>query len=243
MGLTRVVIKFDLSFIPQNAEIISSSILLHFFDSTDWKGTGDILAFQLTTPWNESGELPDWNTFWNEPGGDFDSTRLDGIGRGTGLGWSTVTMETEVIQSLVKNPETNNGFILIPRRDPGLLQYGGKVHLSEAGYEGAYGGTESNGQFAPKLEITYDVGTAIKTNQSIKFKDGLNVQYHSDSIDIQCANVIEGISLISMQGRVLVDFMPHSVSNKVTIPFGRVGVYTLVVKSPKGQIVKKIFKR
>lgn len=243
MGLTRVVIKYDFSLVPEDVKVTKATLQLHFFDNTDWKNSGNILAFRLTTPWSEDGPLPSWTDIWNKPGGDFDSTELDGIGRAIDTGWCDVTLNINVIQEFIDNPETNYGYILIPNRDSGEKEFGGKIHLCEAGYSGAFNGSEVNGIFAPKLKITYDIGTDISMQKKLaKSVSIVNITYHSGSIKFQnTGTTINKICIYSAHGRLLNKFeINTNTSNSFSLPFNTKGLFLVVMISEHGLISKKI---
>lgn len=243
MGLTRVVIKFDLSQIPEKAKITKATLLLHFFDTKDWKKSGNVLAFKLTTPWSEDGALPSWTEVWNNPGGDFDSTKLAGTGHAADTGWCKVVLDTTVLQDFIESPETNFGYILIPERDSGEREFGGKVHLCEAGYSGAYLGSEGNGKFAPKLKVTYEISTHIKNNNKfVLFTDELSIVNCVSGLKFN--NIGEGdsdISIFSTDGRLVYNHKKHnSATSSFTLPFNRKGVFMVLIENKSGSIIRKV---
>ncbi len=109
----RGLIYFNISDIPQNAEITSAE--LKIYKNTGVK-TGNITLHRLTREWIENKAT--WNEFdegrqWNNPGGDYDSRIYASVP--TGKKWMSLDI-TGLAQEWVDGRYANQGVILI--RDP-----------------------------------------------------------------------------------------------------------------------------
>ncbi|MDP3980196.1 MAG: DNRLRE domain-containing protein, partial [Chlamydiota bacterium] len=123
----RILIRFDISAIPENAVIVDAQIQL-YRSLVDYGNTGfPVSAYRITRAWDEGtgawhGDSvlgSSWlnantQTPWTNPGGDFDPTPLDNItipsdNTSAWFPWNI----TSAVQAWHLNSQPNNGIILI----------------------------------------------------------------------------------------------------------------------------------
>ena len=130
----RILIKFDISSIPQNSEITSANLQLYYHESNDIVGgepieggissTLKITAYALTRDWLEGTGIfnspthdgATWNSYdgtngWSAPGGDYSST-LKGSGTTpTSYGFTSINI-TDIVKTWVYGTAQNYGVVL-----------------------------------------------------------------------------------------------------------------------------------
>jgi len=240
MGLTRVVIKYDLSTkIPKNSIILNASLGIYFFGS--FQGTGEALAFRVTTGWNETA-TPDWKKGWKKAGGDFDSSKVEGSVKVPGTGWRIINLKVAAIQDFVNNPSTNYGHILIPSGDPGVERFGGQIYLSEAASTMAWG-NPAYAQYCPKLTVTYQPGSDITIQNNKTYKDNaINIITRPGFLQIKGVqgNLIKNICVYSIKGELVGTYNHIPVTGNVSMPFRENGFFVVSIKSLTATIHKAV---
>ena len=127
-----ILIRFDLSSIPTNAQVVSADLQLFSTDRTNM-GSMHLNAYPMARPWSELNAtwlLADTGVAWTAPGArasgfDYldqlgDRTLVDRI-----LDWFKWNVR-DMVQGWVANPSTNYGLILkgIPGDDEAQVEYG-----------------------------------------------------------------------------------------------------------------------
>jgi len=166
----RTLIKFDVSGIASNAEIVSAQLKLNYYKAVDLNGnegtidtTLTIKAHRVTHSWVEgtgtwSSATDDgatWNNYdgtnaWGTPGGDYVGSSTISATMPSSYGWVTWDVKS-MVEGWITGTNENHGLILISPTEPNqpTLKY----------FKSFNAGSDS-----PKLEITYstnDIPVAI----------------------------------------------------------------------------------
>lgn len=120
----RVVIRFNLSSIPQGVEVVSANLSLYAFSNDyskrDWStdlyngindgNTGIKELYRLISPWDNS--IVCWQFPWDKSGGDFDQDAIIDSVRNPAIEmWEDFDVRSPV-QEFVYTPSKNFGFII-----------------------------------------------------------------------------------------------------------------------------------
>ncbi len=161
-GKTRPVLKFDLSGIPSNADIVDADLDLWQW-SVNGDGPGDVDVHALNRSFTEKEAT--WNrassaTAWSKAGGDYDSTVIDTI-RGANLTndlhWRTWNVDS-IVQDWVSGAKENYGFLIKPRTEGT-----GSNALFLSSESGDADHPAGEALMRPRMEITYIEPTAANT--------------------------------------------------------------------------------
>ncbi len=151
----RVLIKFNLSSIPETA-IVKSAYLTMFCYQVSIGGTINLAAYKITKNWTEGsgncGGFVDVNASWDyydgltnswgTPGGDFDLSTQSEIKNISTAGYWTIKLNNQMVQDWISNPSNNYGMII-------------KSIDETTGYTANYDKTRNPKELRPKLTIYY----------------------------------------------------------------------------------------
>ena len=153
-GLSRTLIKFDLSSIPVSA-IISSAVFTITYGNTDASNSARTLsAYRQKRAWTEAGAT--WNKYdgassWQTAGGlganDCEATDIGGVSVAASPANNTaydITLTAAKVQEWVSGAFANNGFLLkVATETDDQLCYDSS--------------TNATASYRPKLVVTYTV--------------------------------------------------------------------------------------
>ncbi|MBN1291100.1 MAG: T9SS type A sorting domain-containing protein [Candidatus Latescibacteria bacterium] len=178
-NIRRALVVFDLSTIPQDSRIESVKLTLHM--SKTISGAEDIGLYSILYGWGEGSSNADlqegkggvsaegdatWlhrfrgtDNMWMTPGGDFKSTAsaVKAVEKTGNYTWGSTEQMVADVQSWVKNPDSNFGWILI----------GNEASSSTAKrFDSKEITTENN---RPVLTVTYSIPTNVEDNNPMEF--------------------------------------------------------------------------
>ena len=136
-----MVIKFDLSTIPDNVTINEATLSIYPIKSYYEGENGPKSVFRLTKDWEESSVT--WSRPWTTGGGDFEAQALASSTNSAYNVWEDYDI-TSAVKNMVESGGNNYGFIF--KFDSMTPKKGVSIWSSE-------GSQEAN---RPKLTITYD---------------------------------------------------------------------------------------
>ena len=138
-----MVVKFDLSTIPDNVTVNEATLSIYPFKNY-WEGeNGPKSVFRLTKDWSESSVT--WSTPWSTGGGDFSTPALASNTNSSYNVWEDYDITT-AIKDMVESGGNNYGFIF--KFDSMTPKKGVSIWSSES----------SQDDKRPKLTITYEGG-------------------------------------------------------------------------------------
>lgn len=161
-AIKRALLRFDVSSLPANAQVLDAQLGMYLESSTSTTAKPQIMLRRLNKDWQSTAT---WNNYstgnaWTTAGGDFDDTNsYDGPDpaldtQGTinflGAGLKNFWYPTQLVDSWVDKPSTNNGFILKTANDNGTNPVVNVLQFSSM-----QNGTSSRW---PTLTITWDQG-------------------------------------------------------------------------------------
>ncbi|WP_127588749.1 Ig-like domain-containing protein [Paenibacillus koleovorans] len=159
------IIRFDDITIPLNTKVDSATLTVRMNSNVN---PTNIDGRYLNSYWNYDSAHITWNKrdlmdFWNTPGANGDGTDfISGKSFSTTLttGWQvkTITLDPGVVQSWVKNPDTNHGVKIIATTQNTTGKINGSENTTEA--------------YRPKLSITYSPSDTTPPTVSVTSPTG-----------------------------------------------------------------------
>ena len=134
----HILLQFDLSSIPANARVSSTSLKLHQNAGYLGSGTRSVNIGRANKAWSYD------TVTWNSNVGILSPSVQGGVG--TGTGWRSYSV-TEIVRRWVEDGAANHGFIITEK--------------STGTWERVYDST--NAGYRPQLDITYSTATATPT--------------------------------------------------------------------------------
>ncbi|TCP66496.1 DNRLRE domain-containing protein [Baia soyae] len=141
-GITRGVLKFDLSELPKGAKISKSQLALINVEheiSSEVPTKYDVYA--LSKAFTEAAT---WNSPWSQPGGDYEAGSLGSTGASYTQKWH-IWDTTPAVQAWVSGTKTNHGFLLKHQHESGTVKENTSFLSSES----------PETSLRPKLIVTY----------------------------------------------------------------------------------------
>lgn len=209
----RVVIRFDCSDIPSHARVTSAYLSLTGNEFAGY-GQANVCIYTLDQTWKEnevSWTSATNNSSWQNPGGDYTNLVLK---QQEGFN-STKTFNfdvTSAVGNFVKNPSSNNGFVLIPERIADIVyHFKSKEH--------------SDNSDRPKLTITYDLQSNLA--DPIKSKNSRPIHLSYSNQILKLIGLVDGtyqINIFTLKGENLcnkeIKVFNNSFSDKIKYPKG-----------------------
>lgn len=194
MQEARAALKFDLTSIPQNAEILEATLEIYrsgsvFGDNNTWDNPTTYEIRTINDSWSNAGNT-DANTLfdnWDSFGSSYDSDLIASAEYTPAeKGWFSFDV-VSAVKTMVESQETNHGFMLFSN---GYVKSGNGGSLSK--FVSGDGTPTTN---RPKLTIIYDPGTPIAKQES-SFTSKAELTFDKGPVQITVVNA-SGRQLLS----------------------------------------------
>lgn len=232
----RVVIKFDLSEIPTNAQVNKAELSFYTKAKTGnaegMAENGPKSIYKLLSQWDEA--IVNWedatgSSKWNVPGGEFAASALDNNTSMQINVWEDYDV-TVCVQEYVQNPLTNNGLILM--FDDSMELYGVDFVCSE----------NSSQERRPKLTIEYEEASGIKAYiESIK--NNLIILNDINCLKSVCSSLPEVHQIVIQNSRgQMVAVIKSDLVNRLSTVVNSLqsGIHFISLMDPRGRQIKII---
>lgn len=260
MHEARATVKFDLSEtvsqIPANATINEATLAIYRSHepqanlSNGYDQDGQIFCNPSTMDWSTNTE--GFRDLWPQIVNAHDTQLGDTLNYSANtIGWLEFDV-TDIVEEMVTNPSENFGFLFrgfLPGSAPTTWgTIGNTAVFDTPGHSGILGGyvssESSDTENRPKLTVTFNSSTAVE-DKSIKTTDR-GISFVLSDLSVKISGLKESyteISLLSINGRVLLKQNVNQESISLLLPNKANQVMLLQIKNGNINMIKKLIRK